>query len=167
MAHTFEAAAEFCRASMQIADFVTIDNTKNIAGATAELDNGEQIVTASDGWYNFTAVTPRLACVTASAPGYRSATQCKQVLPNQTVYNSIALFPNSDFVDAAPGAPDASVSDAGVISDAVPGAPDALGPDAGMVEGGGGCCSSGGGGSAPGALLALTAMLAWRRRDPT
>lgn len=144
------------------------DDTKNISGATAELDTGQQDVTGSDGVYNFPMVTPRFACVTASAPGYRSATQCKQVVPGQIQYNSIALFPHSDFIDAAPGTPDASVFDGGVPSDAPPAASDAMGSDAGMGGGGGGCCSSGG---APGgglaALFALTAALSMRRREPS
>jgi hypothetical protein len=139
------------------------DDTKNIVGATARLDNGDEQTTGTDGRYNFTAVTPRLACVTASASGYRTKTSCKQVVPGETVYNSIALFPNSDFIDAAPGAPDASVADAGVPSDSAP-ASDGGRPDSGMGGGGGGICQSGGDGDAGFAILLLAAALVARRR---
>ncbi|HTM22480.1 MAG TPA: MYXO-CTERM sorting domain-containing protein, partial [Kofleriaceae bacterium] len=81
---------------------------------------------------------------------------------NDITYNSIALFPYSDFIDAGPGSPDAAVVDAGPTPDA--GAPaDAGGADAGLDDMGGGCGCTGGG---PGAGSALCFVVWWllRRR---
>ncbi len=138
------------------------DDTKNLAGVLVELDDGRQLTTGSDGFYNFTNVSPRLACATASLSGYHTETSCKQVVSGNLVYNSIALYPNSDFVDAGPGAPDA-----GAAADASPAAPDAATltdageGDAGMGGGGGGCAASGGAGA--GAVFALALLLLARR----
>lgn len=119
------------------------DEAASIAGATALLDDGRSVVTGADGRYSFTNVSPRYACVTASAPGYRTETSCRQVVSGALTYNSIALYPNSDFIDAAPGAPDASGP-----ADAAPAGPDAggiadggagVGPDAGEPGVGGTC----------------------------
>ena len=117
------------------------DDTKNIAGATVLLDDGDIAITAADALYNFSSVTPRYACATASAPGYHTETRCKQVVSSEITYNSIALFPNSDFVDAGPGARDAGGSDAGIpLPDArVAGDGGAGNGDAGNDLGGDGC----------------------------
>lgn len=136
----------------------------NLAGALARLDSGEEIVVGANGYYAFTMVTPRLACVTASKSGYRTDTRCKQVVSSQMVYNSIPLFPNSDFIDAAPGTPDAAIADAGVAADARPGADGMGGADAGTGGGGGGCEAAG---TMPrmGLMLFLLALLAVTRRQ--
>ncbi|HUH06111.1 MAG TPA: phosphodiester glycosidase family protein [Kofleriaceae bacterium] len=135
----------------------------NLAGALARLDSGEEIVVGTNGYYAFTMVTPRLACVTASKSGYRTDTRCKQVVSGQMVYNSIPLFPNSDFVDAAPGAPDAAIADAGVIADAPP-AGDGAGADGG--GGGGGGCNAAGTTPPWGTLLLLFLLTGLTRRRP-
>jgi len=88
------------------------DETANIVGATVELDDGQVDVSAADGRYNFSSVTPRYACATASMAGYHPTTSCRQVVAGQLTWNSMALFPNSDFIDASPGAPDARPPDA-------------------------------------------------------
>ncbi len=113
-------------------------------------------------FYDFTNVSPRYACVTASMPGYHSATSCKQVTSGNLVYNSIALYPNSDFVDAGPA------PDAGAPADASPAAADAAmladagDGDAGMGGGGGGGCAASGG-NGIGAAFALMLLLLARR----
>ncbi len=149
------------------------DTTANIAGATVTLDDGQTTTTNADGRYSFT-LTPRYACVTASKAGYRSAGRCSQVAPMDVTYNSLALFPDSDFIDAAPGAPDAGIADARVSSsDSGMTTPrDAqLGPDAGGGGGGGGCCAVGPtheGAIGGNLLLVLLAMvpLVRRRQSP-
>lgn len=137
----------------------------NLTGALAKLDSGEEIVVGANGYYAFNMVTPRLACVTASKAGYRTETRCKQVVSNQMVYNSIPLFPHSDFVDAAPGTPDAAVADAGVTADARPAADGMGGADAGTGGGGGGCNAAG---TTPplGPLLLLLILAGLLRRRP-
>ncbi len=120
----------------------------NIEGATVTLDSGETDVTGADALYSFSGVTPRYVCATASKAGYRPETRCKQVTSGNLVYNSIPIYPYSDFVDAAPGAPDASLPDAGVVSDAAPPPPDGFdaagGADAGEPEVNGDCaCRTG------------------------
>jgi hypothetical protein len=119
-----------------------MDDQANLVGALARLDSGEEFIVPADGHYSFNT-PPRFACVTASKSGYRTETRCKQVVSSDLVYNSIPLFPNSDFVDAAPGQPDAAIVDAGVPADATPGS-DGMGgaPDAGTGGGGGGCSAA-------------------------
>ena|GEM_PF-6820614 len=81
-------------------------------------------------------------------------------------YNSIALFPNSDFIDGGVGVVDAGSADARRFIDA------AQLPDAGMSVdagggggGGGGCASSNGGGCGLAfAVLFGVGLLLWRRR---
>ncbi len=113
------------------------DDTADIEGATVELDDGQVDVTGADGRYSFPSVTPRYACATASKAGYHSTTACRQVVAGELTWNSMALFPNSDFVDAAPGAPDARPPDAaGPVADAAPPPPDA--PESFVDAGNGG-----------------------------
>ena len=138
------------------------DSTANISGALVELDDGTSMLTGADGRYLFNGVTPRYACVTASKTGYHSDTQCKQVISSEVVYNSIALFPNSDFIDAGPGVPDAGpTADGAPPADAAPPA-DGIDGDAGDGGGGDGCC--GAGASPPGPLLFFVIWWLVRRR---
>jgi hypothetical protein len=136
----------------------------DIEGALVELDDGQSDTTGADGRFSFTSVAPHYACVTVSKAGYRTKTQCKQVVSNELVYNSVALFPHSDFVDAAPGAPDAAIADAGPGFDAPPGALDAAGADAGDVDPDPGCTCNGGGRPVSSALLLLLVVAALRFR---
>ncbi len=136
-----------------------------IAGANVRLDDGTTTTTDSTGLYNFPAVDPRYACVTAAAPGYRAATACKQVYSQQTTYNSVALFPGTD-------APDAGVPpvDAGASSDAAgpvlgddgdePGSAGA--DDSGRASSGG--CNSSGPNQGLACLLVLLAITPLFRR---
>ncbi len=139
------------------------DDTANISGATVELDTGQTVTTGVSGMYQFNGVTPRWACVTASKTGYQTKTQCRQVISNDITYNSIALFPNSDFIDAGPGDPDAALFDAGPTIDAAP-PDDGSSVDGGGGGGGGGCSAGGSADSAanPAALLALVLALTLR-----
>lgn len=121
------------------------DDTADIEGATVELDDGQVDVTGADGRYSFATVTPRYACATASKAGYRPETRCRQVVAGELTWNSIPLFPYSDFIDAAPGTPDASPPDATApVSDASPPPPDAPAdpPDAGTGGINGDCVCS-------------------------
>ena len=137
------------------------DTEANIEGATVSLDSGESDVTGADGLYSFADVTPHYACATAAKAGYRSETRCKQVSSGELVYNSMPLFPNSDFVDAAPGAPDASVADARPHSDAGPSPADAsAGVDSGSPGVNGDCACQADGRRSTGGPLLLALLLA-------
>jgi hypothetical protein len=136
-------------------------NGANISGAKVVLDSGEMDTVGADGLYTFPGLPPRYTCATASATGYHPGTACKQVLSGMMVYNSIALFPDSDFIDAGPGQPDGG----GAAADAGGGGVDGGGP--GIDGGGAGAdagddppapttcgCRAGGRSASSGALLA-------------
>jgi hypothetical protein len=117
------------------------DNTYRLPGAKVILDDGRSMVVASDAFYTFDNITPRLACVTAKATGFLTKTQCGIVETGVAQsYNSIALDEGVDPIDAgvddAPSGPD----DGGPIYDGHPGH-DAGNPETG--PGGGGCCDAG------------------------
>jgi hypothetical protein len=145
------------------------DETRWIAGALVTLDDGRQ-QTMPDGelpFYDFTQVTPRLACVTVQAAGYLTVHQCIQVTPGMQTYNSVAMWEGSDPVDA--GVPDAPtiVADAPTL-DGPLGDAGAMNPATGT---GGGCCQASGD-PAPAAaialaLLGLTVRRARRYNRPT
>lgn len=142
------------------------DGSANIEGALVELDTGESMVTGSDALYSFSGLTPRLVCVTASKVGYQTKTQCKQVPSNDMTFNSIALFPNSDFIDGGAGVVDAGISDARIPVDSRPIADGGMTADAG--GGGGGGCTVGSttndGGNGLATLLVFGVVLLARRR---
>ena len=139
-----------------------------LAGVKVELDDGRTVTTGTaEIGYEFGDVRPRYACVTASKPGYNTATQCRQVEPGILNYNSIVLFPAGTGPDAGvpvdAGAPDA----AGGLTDG--GDVDARGDGGAGIDGDGGagdggCCSTGGGD--PTATLALCALVVVSRRLP-
>jgi len=141
------------------------DASANLAGVLVTLDDGRSDTTATDGLYNFPGVSPRYACVTAEKAGYRTETACKQVQSGQVNYNSIAMYPLSDFPDAGPGEPDATPADAATALDGGGGGADGGdgigGDDDG--DGGGGCCRVEAGGAPAGPIL-VTAILALRLR---
>lgn len=131
-----------------------------LPGTVITLDD-DQTATYDGVLWTF-SVAPRYVCATATLAGYRELTQCRQVPPGGEVFNSFFLFPDSDFVDAAPGAPDASRLDGGNIG----GDSGNAGSDGGMdPPGGGGCgCRTPGSRDMPGALaMAFVLLLAWRR----
>jgi uncharacterized protein (TIGR03382 family) len=137
------------------------DTTLQIANATVTLDDGRSQLSQANGFYDFTNVTPRLACVTVKKTGYLTKTQCQVVASGMQTYNSIVLVPGVDPQDA--GARDAPSGS----PDARPPL-DARGKDAGngQTGPGGGCCGAGG---AP-PPIALGVLVAWflvRRRGTT
>ena len=101
------------------------DATANLVGAQVQLDNGRGVTTDLEGLFQFADLTPRHTCATASHTGYRSVTQCRLIPSGDEIYNSIALFPNSDFIDAGPLPPDAAPPDARAPTDAAPAQDDA------------------------------------------
>ncbi len=135
------------------------DCTK-LTGATVTLDDGRVQTTASDGFYDFTNVTPRLACVVVRKTGYKTKRQCQTVDSGIQTYNSVVLEPGVD-----PPA-DASVPDGPSAVDATTTGDGGFRPDGGFPEdgGGGGCCEAGTGGAPPIALTALVGFLLRRRR---
>lgn len=137
------------------------DTTHRIAGAKVTLDDGRTMTVASDAFYSFANITPRLACVTVKATGYLTKTQCNTVESGVAEsYNSVALDEGTDPVDA--GVSDAArPDDAGPIYDGHP-SRDAGNPAMGP---GGGCCDAGR--ERPPVLVA--ALLGWflRRRRGT
>jgi MYXO-CTERM domain-containing protein len=135
-------------------------NGPRIPGALVTIDDGRQKTFDGDNLWSF-SVRPRWACVTAAADGYRPATQCRQVPSAGEIYASIALQPNSAFIDGGP------YEDAGP-RDGGPDGGDSPGADAGQDMGPGGCgCRTGSSGSgAPATLLLPLLALALRRPKP-
>lgn len=135
-----------------------------IAGAVVRLDDGRTATYDGDSLWVF-EVPPRWACATASAPGYRPNTVCRQITSGQEIYGSIALFPDSDFPDAGPGAADASPDpDAGdptAPADAAAAGTDAGRPAREREDGG---CAATGGADPRAAALFLVALLFQGRR---
>jgi hypothetical protein len=133
-----------------------------IAGALVTMDDGRQKTYDGENLWSFT-VRPRWACVSASAPGYQTATQCRQVPSDGEIYASLALQPEgAGGGDAGPDQPDA-----GPMADAAP-MPDAgeVFADAGVdpdPRGGCGCLAAGGGRSAPASTLLLLLAALWLR----
>ncbi|HLL25023.1 MAG TPA: phosphodiester glycosidase family protein, partial [Kofleriaceae bacterium] len=128
-----------------------------VDGARVTLDDGRSVL-ATNGYYGFASVTPRLACVTVKKPGYLTKVQCRPVKSGLQTYNSIIMQTGVDMPDAGvPDAPD--IIDAS-IDDEMPRADGGF-PDSG---GGGGCCDArsdlGGGVSS----LFVTVVVAWRLR---
>lgn len=134
------------------------DASLRIPGAEVTLDDGRVQVVGQDAFYNFTNVTPRLACVTVRKAGYLTARKCATVKSGREEYNSVALVEGTDPVDA--GVPDAPVpeDDAGVPGDG------AHGGDAGIpgTGDGGGCCGVGAGDHRAWSIGWLVALVAWR-----
>lgn len=141
----------------------SVFNCTRITGATVTLDDGRVVTTASDGFYDFTNVTPRLACVTVKKTGYKTKKQCQIVDSGIQTYNSLVLEPGVD-----PPA-DASVPDGPLATDATTTGDGGFGPDGGAPETGpgGGCCEAGGGTPGSMALVGLVGWMLRRRRGTT
>jgi hypothetical protein len=144
-----------------------VETGASIEGATVTLDDGRTATTEGEELWVF-EVAPRWVCATATAEGYHPGTTCRQARSGEEVYASIALFPNSDFIDGGPGEADAGQEpadpDAGRRIDAGPAATS----DAGTSPPGrrsDGCTATARGASgAPLLGLALLASLLWPRR---
>jgi hypothetical protein len=136
-------------------------NGPDIPGALVTLDDGRSQTTGANAFYDFAGVSPRLACVTVTASGYCTQTQCKQVLGQMTNYNSFAMVPDTDCPAVAP---DASVPDAAIGTDGGTRGDGGTGANGdGGGGGAGGCCDSHGGGGW-GSVVILIAGLGWYRR---
>lgn len=81
------------------------DNTNlnnRITGATVKLHNGLEVTSANEGLYSFDLV-PGQYTVTASKPGYRSATVTREVTAGNTIWGSIELTPNVSVSELSSG----------------------------------------------------------------
>jgi uncharacterized protein (TIGR03382 family) len=142
-----------------------------IAGATITIDDGRSKTDDGENLWTFPA-EPRWTCVTATKGGYHPGTECRQVPSADQIYSSISLFPNSDFIDAGPGAPDgAPPPDAGLdgplVDGGAVGASDAGGGDHGLENSACGCGSAGDGGMSVLGFLLVIGLAALRRSPRT
>ena len=119
------------------------------------LDDG-RFQTATNGYYGFAGITPRLACITVKKTGYLTKVPCPAVKSGLQSYNS-------DIREQGVDQPDAGVPDAGVEVDASPFDAGPR-PDPGFPETGegGGCCDVRG--DLGGSSLVVGALVAWRIR---
>lgn len=143
----------------------SITNCTRLSGAVVTLDDTRMQTTASDGFYDFTGVTPRLACLTVKKTGYKTKQQCAIVESSMQNFNSVVLEPGMDPpVDA--GVPDApgTEDDAAVPTDDGGIGTDGGNPDTGD---GPGCCNAGR--DQPPIAIVLGVALGWmlRRRRGT
>ncbi len=143
----------------------SITNCTRLSGAVVTLDDNRTDTTMSDGFYDFTGLTPRLACVTVKKTGYKTKHQCALVESSMQNFNSVVLEPGMDPpVDA--GVPDAPGTDDDA---AVPDGDGGLGTDGGNPDmgDGGGCCDAGR--DRPPIAIVLGVALGWmlRRRRGT
>ncbi len=140
-----------------------------LPGAEVTLDDGRVKIVGQDAFYNFTGVTPRLACVTVKKAGYQTKTKCEQVYSGVPNYNSVALEAGEDPPPTDAGVP----GDGDVPSDSETGGDAGTRPDAGNAfDGpGGGCCDAGSKPETTGILVLLVALwlssVTMRRRGTT
>lgn len=134
-----------------------------ITGATVTLDDGRALSSSTSGCpdmpacgsYDFTGITPRLACVTVKKTGYLTAHKCEQVMPGTIVYNSIVLVPGTDTDPPPP--PDLTTP---VFVDGS--GSEGSGRDGALAPAGdGGCCGAASGASS--GLFAIVLSLGWLR----
>lgn len=143
----------------------SITSCTRLVGAVVTLDDGRTDTTGSDGFYDFTGLTPRLACVTAKKTGFLTKHQCALVESSMQNFNSIVLEPGMDPpVDA--GVPDAAPSEEDA---SVPEGDGGMGIDGGNPDTGDGpgCCSANR--EPPPIAIVLVVALGWmlRRRRGT
>ena len=133
------------------------DTSLRVDNAKVTLDDG-RVMTAANGYYGFSGITPRLACITVKKTGYLTKVQCRPVKSGLQTYNSVIMEQGVDQPDAGvPDAPvdvDASTDDGGTR-------PDGGFPDNG---GGGGCCDAQGDLGGASTSLLVGALVAWRMR---
>jgi exopolysaccharide biosynthesis protein len=141
------------------------DDSFRLPGAEVTLDDGRVKVVGADAFYNFTGVTPRLACVTVRKTGYKTKTKCETVLSGVPNYNSVELEEGVDPPMSDAGVPDdaSTLTDSGVTGDGTSGS------DAGTTDPDppGGCCGVGSKPEGTLILVALVAFMARRRRGTT
>lgn len=142
------------------------DSSLRLPGAEVTLDDQRVKVVGSDAFYNFTGVTPRLACVTVRKDGYKTKTKCETVLSGVPNFNSVQLEEGEDPPMTDAGVPEdgQQLTDSGMPGDGTSGS------DAGSMgnDPPGGCCGVGGGRPTGSMILvALVAFMALRRRGTT
>jgi hypothetical protein len=115
------------------------DASLRLPGAQVTLDDGRVDVVGSDAFYDFTNITPRLACVTVKKTGFKTKSQCQIVDSGTLSFNSVALEEGVDPPDA--GASDGGPGLDGAALPLIDGGPF---PDGGNPEigEGGGCCDA-------------------------
>lgn len=135
-----------------------MDPALRVDGATVTLDDG-RTQTATNGYYGFASITPRVACVTVKKTGYLTKVQCKPVKSGLQTYNSVIMEKGMD-------QPDAGVPDAYVGEETDAGFDAGVRPDTGFPdpEPGGGCCDTRGDLGGGGTHLFVGAAVAWRLR---
>lgn len=157
----------------QVYDSTFGDMTKLINDATVSVD--KQVATWQNNHtlYHVDNITPHYVCAHASAPGFRSATQCREITvedvqsQGSTQYLSLVLYPGTDPPpDMAPQPDLAGPPGPGATYDlAMPPAGNDAGPGPGAK---GGCDFGSGGPAATGLVLAIVlfvgAASTFRRR---
>jgi hypothetical protein len=141
------------------------DPARKVSGAQVFLDDSRMVTTDATAVYSFAGVTPRLACVTVKKTGFLTTTQCRQVVPGEITYNSIAIWEGMDPPDAGVRRDAAVYPDATIAGDAQTGD-----GGNGYMDPGPGCCETGRGGRTDLAnvpLLVLVALFLRRRRGTT
>jgi hypothetical protein len=125
--------------------------------ARVTLDDG-RVVDTTTGYYSFSGVTPRLACVTVKKTNYLTKKSCQLVKSGIQTYNSVYMEMGMDMPDA--GVPDALPDDDAGMTEPP------MRPDGGFSEtgGGGGCCDTRDAPGAGGINLFVGALVAWRLR---
>jgi hypothetical protein len=130
-----------------------------LSNAQVTLDDGRVQTTDTTGTYDFTGLTPRLACVTVRKTGYKTKHQCQTVDSGIQTYNSVLLEPGTD------PPPDAGVpEDAFVPDDSTVGGDGGFGErDGPASDPGPGCCDAGRD-HPPFVLVVLVGWMLTRRR---
>jgi len=92
------------------------DMTDRIAGAKVKLDTGASSTASSTGQWSFSLKAGSYT-ITASAPGYVTASRTAKAVAGQEVWASIGLQPDATQPVADAGAPDLQLVDAGAGDD--------------------------------------------------
>jgi hypothetical protein len=150
------------------------DDTKVITNATVTVDGKTatwNTTAPAHTIYNVDDIAPHLVCARASAPGFKSAQQCRQITAadiqaSQIQYLSLVVYPGTDPPPDMSTPPDlAAPRDAGVPADlAVP--RDQAGLDEGSTSGGCAIAGHARTGALGFVLLAVVCVALTRRRRP-
>jgi hypothetical protein len=143
------------------------DMNKLINNATVTVDGQVATWPAANNHtlYHVDNVTPHYVCAHASAPGFRSGTQCREITvqdvqsQGSTQYLSLVLYPGSDPPPDMAAPPDMAEppGPSGSFDLSLPAAGDDAGPGHGVK--GGGCDFAAGGAGASGVVLLIVLCL--------